>query len=266
MKLLLAAAGILLGGCAAGAPASEAGVFRLTTRRADRTARVSWKASETAVIVCDMWDDHWCKGAARRCAELAPKLDAFLKAARAAGALVVHAPSDVVRFYEGTPQRARAMQAPAAPTSLEWRWRRHDPQKEGPFPIDDSDNGCDDQPPCPIVTRPPPWKRQIAAIEIAPEDAISDQGREIYNLFVRRGVRNVFMTGVHTNFCVLGRSFGIRQMTTAGLNVVLVRDLTDSLYNPRKRPFVSHDRGTELVVEHIERYWCPSVLSADVAR
>jgi len=25
----------------------------------------------------------------------------------------------------------------------------------------------------------------------------------------------------------------------------------------------SHERGTELVVEHIEKHWCPSVLSEE---
>ena len=43
-----------------------------------------------------------------------------------------------------------------------------------------------------------------------------------------------------------------------------VRDLTDSMYNPRKAPYVSHDRGTGLVIEHIETHWCPSTLSADL--
>ena len=45
---------------------------------------------------------------------------------------------------------------------------------------------------------------------------------------------------------------------------MLARDLTDTMYNPQMRPFVSHDKGTELVVEHIEKYWCPSLLSADL--
>jgi hypothetical protein len=36
------------------------------------------------------------------------------------------------------------------------------------------------------------------------------------------------------------------------------------MYNPKKAPFVSHDEGTELVVKHIEKYWCPSVLSKDL--
>ena len=70
--------------------------------------------------------------------------------------------------------------------------------------------------------------------------------------------------GVHTNMCVLGRSFGIRQMVRLGKNVVLVRDLTDAMYDPRQPPYVSHNRGTEMVVEHIEKYWCPSILSRDL--
>ena len=55
-------------------------------------------------------------------------------------------------------------------------------------------------------------------------------------------------------------------MTKLGFNVALVRDLTDAMYDPRKRPFVSHARGTELVVEHIEASFCPSILSGDLTR
>jgi hypothetical protein len=29
---------------------------------------------------------------------------------------------------------------------------------------------------------------------------------------------------------------------------------------------VSHEKGTELVVAHVERYWCPTVVSDDVVR
>jgi hypothetical protein len=42
-----------------------------------------------------------------------------------------------------------------------------------------------------------------------------------------------------------------------GVRCNLVRDLTDAMYNPARRPFVSHDHGTELVIEHIEKYWRP---------
>ena len=31
-------------------------------------------------------------------------------------------------------------------------------------------------------------------------------------------------------------------------------------------PFVSHDEGTQLVIEHIEKYWAPTVSSDDLVR
>ena len=55
-------------------------------------------------------------------------------------------------------------------------------------------------------------------------------------------------------------------MLKLGKNVVLARDLTDALYDPRQPPYVSHARGTEIVVEHIETYLCPSILSVDLTR
>jgi hypothetical protein len=64
--------------------------------------------------------------------------------------------------------------------------------------------------------------------------------------------------------CILNRSFGIRQLTKWGIHCILVRDLTDAMYNPASRPFVSHSAGTELVIEHIEKYWAPSLLSNDL--
>ena len=34
--------------------------------------------------------------------------------------------------------------------------------------------------------------------------------------------------------------------------------------NPEKRPNVSHFEGTDLVIAHVEKYWCPSFTSADL--
>jgi putative membrane-bound dehydrogenase-like protein len=223
--------------------------------------QVQWPPQRTAIVICDMWDDHWCKGASGRVAEMAPHMNEVVKRARDRGVFIIHAPSDVVDFYKDTPQRKRAQAAPsaAAPTKID-RWRRIDREKEGPFPIDDADGGCDDLPPC-KTGGPYPWKRQIATIEIAPQDAITDSGQEAYNLMQERGITNVIVMGVHANMCVLGRSFAIRQMVLLGKNVVLMRDMTDTMYNSRARPKVNHFRGTDLVIEHIERYWCPTITS-----
>src|SRR4051812_30472018 len=61
----------------------------------------TWKASRTAIIVCDMWDDHWCKSAAARVGELAGPMDEMLRIARKKGVLIIHAPSTCTGFYKG---------------------------------------------------------------------------------------------------------------------------------------------------------------------
>lgn len=223
-----------------------------------------WPTSETAIIVCDMWDKHWCAGASRRVGILVPRMNAVLDAARQRGVVIVHAPSDTIAFYEGTLPRRRLQQAPTAepPAPIE-RWCRLDPGAEGTLPIDDADGGCDCFPTC---KNHKAWSRQHPGLDVAQEDGVSDDGVEIFNYFRQQGIRNVVLMGVHTNMCVLGRSFGIRQLTRLGFNVVLARDLTDTMYNPRSRPYVSHARGTELVVEHVERHWCPTIAGEDLTR
>ncbi len=232
-------------------------------------AKATWDAKATAMIVCDVWDDHWCKSATGRVNELAGPIDAMLKAARAKGVFVIHAPSTCTGFYKGTPQRQRALDAPFAktPTPLvtaeRWgtAWHWPDAKREGVLPIDDSDMGCDCATKCEIRSA---WKRQTAAITIAPEDAITDDGQEAWNLLTQRKIDNVVLCGVHLNMCVLGRPFAIRQMVKLGKNVALLRDLTDTMYDPTRPPGGTHFDGTDRVVEYVERYWCPSFVSTDI--
>src|SRR6266480_424955 len=211
-------------------------------------------AAEVAIIICDMWDKHWCEGATERCGALADKMAPVIKAARAKGIQIVHAPSETMNFYKDTPQRRRLVLAPMTefPGPLEI--------SEPPLPIDDSDGGCDSgQKPWYKA-----WTRENAKIDIGEFDGISDNGQEVYRFLRQRGIKYLIVMGVHTNMCVLNRSFAIRQMTRWGIHCMLARDLTDTMYNPQMRPFVSHDQGTELVIEHIEKYWCPSLLSTDL--
>ena len=240
--------------------------LRARTKKSDDTWKVteraaSWPGAKTALVICDMWDTHTCPNSAARVAEMAPRLNEFAKAARARGALIIHCPSDVTKFYAETPQRRLAQAAPVVePKAPLQRWCRLDPAKEAPLPIDDSDGGCD----CPTTWKkgdPYPWTRQHPAIEIAAEDAITDNA-EAYYLMRQRGIENVLVAGVHLNMCVLGRPFAIRQLVAQGLNVALVRDLTDTMYNPARAPWVNHFAGTALMVEHVEKYWCPSTTSA----
>ena len=228
----------------------------------ERMAR--WNVAETAIIVCDMWDDHHCKIAAQRVGVLAPRMNQVLTAARDHGVMIIHAPSDTMKVYAGTPFRARmeAAKPTMPPVPIEPRCDVDPTREPQPLPVDRTLD-CDDPTLGPVG---PQHTRQNAAIDIIGFDGISDNGQEIYNFCEQEGIKNVVLMGVHTNYCVLARSFGIRQMVRLGRNVVLARDLTDALYDPRQPPYVSHARGTELVVEHVEQYWCPSILSHDLTR
>lgn len=225
------------------------------------TTSASWKPQQTAIIVCDMWDKHWCPTATARVAEMAPRMNQVLKAAREQGALIIHCPSDTMEFYKDTPQRKRAQSAPKIETAHPLaRSCQLDPAKEPPLPIDDSDGGCDCD--TPFKKNQRVWTRQIATIEIHDQDAITDS-EEAFYLMKSRGIENVIVMGVHTNMCVLGRPFSIRQLVYQGMNVALMRDMTDTMYNPAMKPFVSHFTGNDLVVEHIEKHWCSSLTSSD---
>ena len=112
---------------------------------------VAWDPKRTAIIVCDMWDDHWCKSATARVGELAGPMNEMLKAARKQGVFVIHAPSTCTAFYKDTPQRKRAIDAPFATTPLplanaeRWgtAWNWPDGKREGALPIDDMEGLTD---------------------------------------------------------------------------------------------------------------------------
>jgi len=244
------------------------GTLRLTLR--DRPAgkpnitQIDWKVAETAVIVIDMWDDIYCKQSAQRIGVLAPNMNAVLSAAREHGVQIIHAPSGTVDLYADTPFRKLVQQARAAKPPFDISgWCNRDEKREPELPLDVSKSPCDDPIPSAMVRK---YTREHPALDMSGYDGVSDSGPEIYNFLVQEGIKNVAVMGVHTNMCILGRPFGIRQLVKLGFNVVLVRDLTDAMYDPREKPYVSHARGTELIVEHIEHHWCPSILGEDLTR
>lgn len=221
---------------------------------------LAWDAQKTAIVICDMWDKHWCPDSTKRVGEMAPRMNEVIRAARERGVLIIHCPSDTMEYYKDHPGRKLAQAAPAVKTEIPIeRWCYLDPKKEAPLPINDKDGGCDTENP-PKSFRA--WTKQHDALEIKEGDAITDNAEAFY-LMKQRGIENVIVMGVHTNMCVLGRPFSIRQMVMQGQNVVLMRDMTDTMYNPRSEPHVSHFTGTDMVVAHIEKYWCPTITSTD---
>jgi nicotinamidase-related amidase len=234
-----------------------------------------WQPEQTAMIVCDVWDYHHSQNAVERLEAFAPRLNQVLNEARRRGVTIIHAPSDCMDHYRDHPARKRAQSAPQAvngPDGIDAWCSAIPSEKSGVFPIDQADGGEDDDPQKLAVWRKKlaelgrnpqmPWQAQSPLITIDKDlDFISDSGSEVWNVLQSRRIKNVVLTGVHVNMCVLGRPFGLRQMARNGMNVALLRDLTDAMYNPLSWPYVDHHEGTRRVIEHIERYVCPTISS-----
>lgn len=248
-------------------------------RTSDFLPPVAWKAEETAIIVCDVWDYHHSINAVRRLTEMLPRMNALLTAAREHGSIIIHAPSDCMPAYETHAARMRVSQIPISklPENIA-SWCSRIPAEENQFngyPIDQSDGGEDDDPQenrtwshqLESLGRNPnmPWKAQSPAIDIdAEQDYISDRGDEVWSILQHRKIQHVLMVGGYTNMCVLGRPFGLRQMVQQKMDVALVRDLTDCMYNPQRWPYVDHFTGNDLVISYVERCVCPTITSDQI--
>jgi nicotinamidase-related amidase len=226
----------------------------------------AWIPSETAIIICDMWDKHWCRDATDRVAEMAPRMNEVLNLARAKGVKIVHAPSGCMGFYKDYPGRKEAQKyndpkVIVRAGLVDGKWPDKLPsEKDAVWPVDQSDEGCEN----PDCKPAGVWKRQIETLTIQDGDLITDSGTEAAGYFFKKGIKNVVLVGVHTNMCVIGRPFGLRAMKALGMNVVLMRDMTDLMYNKAMWPYVDHFSGLDLMVEYIETYVCPSIVSSDL--
>lgn len=250
-----------------------------STSTFERTMQsATWSPEETAVIVCDVWDKHHSLNAVRRMEEFVPRMNDVLKNARKRGATIIHSPSDCMPAYEDHPARQRARQVASVenkPKDVEFWCSKIPAEEQAVYPIDQSDGGADDDPAeqahwaaeLKALGRNPglPWKMQNDLVEIdSAVDFISDRGDEVWNILESRGIQNVILVGVHTNMCVLGRPFGLRQMARNGKNVVLMRDMTDCMYNPKRWPYVDHFTGNDLIISHVERFVCPTITSDQI--
>ena len=214
---------------------------------------VNMVPAQTAVILCDVWDRHWCPTAQERLDAMVPGMNQLVAYLREQDVLIVHSPSETMGYYADHPARQRiSVTDPVAALAKV-------DAPELPVHIG-ATQGCDAS----VAVRPESvWTRQHPGIEIDEQrDVISDDGGELAHAFRRRGISTVMLMGVHTNMCILDRSFGIRALVGYGFRTVLIRDLTDAMYDPADPPYVSHDEGTSLIVDYIEKFLCGTTVGA----
>jgi nicotinamidase-related amidase len=232
------------------------------------TVSIEINSENAAILLVDFWDQHWCKGANERAAPLMDRANQLLPLLRDNQFFIFHCPSETMDAYQLHPAYLRFINQFSKHEKIKFFFRRNtwkrEQEFEKPFPIDASDGGCTDNPPCRQWN---PWRAQNARIMIDeknPKEFISDNGNMIHEFFKKNDIHHLIYIGVHTNMCILGRPFGIRWMKIRGFSPILVRDLTDTMYNPARPPYVSHDEGTALVVAHIEKFWGSTITGVDL--
>ncbi len=261
--LLLAVAFVTISAAIAAAAEIELAGQTRDARGQALVAPLRLDGAKTAVVVIDVWDNHWCKTHAARVAAMIPRMNRTLAAARKLGMQVVFAPSDVVQFYKDDPQRRAMLAIPpqAEPPLVAFA------PPEPPGPCDHCE--CGPGQPCP---KGHPWTRQHPGLVIAAADLIADgnNGRELLNLCGRRGIDTLLYMGAASNICVLHRQCGLLNMKRHGLRAIVVRDLVRAITangigaDGRPDPNFTPGKGTIQVQRHIEQYIAPTIQSRQI--
>jgi nicotinamidase-related amidase len=220
------------------------------------------------IVISDMWNMHWCRSASINVGILANQINTFIAAARDKQALIIHAPSECMEHYKDSPARKRAIEASAkAPVTPDKTAPASMPIEHGPW------DGCPDSLPCPapkLPTDAKPWTQQIASIHIDEDkDAISDNLDEIWGLINKAGAKRsrAIMMGVHLNECVLStRDFSLKTLVKLKRHqhleeVMLIKDLSDTMYDPRNEPLIQHYAANDIMVRFISDTFAGDVLT-----
>ena len=89
---------------------------------------------------------------------------------------------------------------------------------------------------------------------------LSQTGQQLHELLEERRILHLIFAGFATNWCVLGRDYGIRSMSRYGYNIVLLRDATTGVEFPD-----TYDNlfTTEIAIREVEQQYGFSASNAD---
>src|SRR5438270_11668663 len=93
---------------------------RISIRARNAKVAEPLRPAATALLLCDMWDRHWCASASKQLDLLAERVAGLVELARSRGVLIIHSPSGTMGYYAGTAPRQNALAIPrvALPAEL----------------------------------------------------------------------------------------------------------------------------------------------------
>ena len=225
---------------------------------------VQWRADETMFIIIDMWSKHWCRNATDAVREMLPWFNDVVKHARNLGVQIIHSPTaPAMGPYYSHPAYKYMATFPQVPLPA------MTPHAEYPMPLNVDDQGANG--PILDVGTAANGYAQVEGIDIVfeengPKDGICEPLEPVWNLMQARGIRHVIVGGTAANMCVMGKSLGIRNLVSHGLEVVAAWDMTRPMYNPASPPYVNMPEATRMMAEYYEKFWCPTITGAEILK
>ena len=223
-----------------GNPCLTRGVRARTGEPPDRVhvEEVRVMGAEIAIVVMDMWDNHWDPCWVAHAGARAEPINGFLHKARAAGAVVIHSPTNLIAghdspVYANTKQRLLSTGVPEhamppdngfkAPTQVPWGTTRYEAGKSTRM------DGT-------LTTAPCLVSNQCIGVDIEESDYITGDGghsvQETWNILHTHGSKYLLYVGGATNMCLYLKPIGLRHMKARGVKTVLVRDLAIAWSDP----------------------------------
>ena len=209
----------------------------------------------TALVLVDVWNIHFIESWVERARQVT--VDAIvpiLNTAREVGLTIVHAPCpEVARQF---PQLNR--HAPPDPVKpADWppvEFRR----RAGEYA---AYRGPRSQPPGIGIhwDEMAPHLGMSPAIEVQDEDYLIATGQQLHDLLEEQGILHLIYAGFATNWCILGRDYGIVAMSRRGYGIVLLREATMGVEFPDT---LDTNFATELAIREVEQKYGFSVSNA----
>jgi nicotinamidase-related amidase len=197
-------------------------------------------------VLVDVWSTHYIDSWLRRARDVTQtKIVPLLEAARRARLLTIHAPSPFIadRYLAG-PQPAVVVTDPAPPDWPPPAFRSI--YRTGEY----ARFGRDQEPILKGV-----YERYETELDISPAAApiagepIIHTGPQMHALLAERGILHLFYAGFATNWCMIGRDYGIYAMNDRGYNIILVRDATSGI---EFHDTVDTEAATQMQIREIE--------------
>ena len=227
---------------------------KIKLRINDKTTAQDFYPNRTAIIIIDVWDDHWCKYYKELNDKLAPKIGAFVEKARQAGMTIIHAPCSsrkkvstlpeykihsCMPYYSDHQARKNALSSPRRPNQtqpprLADRCQRPNDIFFKGVKHSRKDKFCTCVPFC-DRSWPRPWNRQHDAISVSNKDYVSDNLKEIEYILYDEQIHRIFCVGGALNACLIDRPISMHAVYK-NIYSNFIRDLTAS-HLPRDEVF-----------------------------